>query len=337
MKSQVLVLGGSGLLGRALLRHAPARIDVLAPDQPDLPMEDQPKLAQYLREQAVDRIVLIAAWTQVDACETDPDQAFLVNGILPGRVAGMAERLGLPLAFMSTDYVFDGSASRPYREYDPVGPLGVYARSKWYGECAVRAAARNVRVVRSTGLYGSGGPDFVQAILDRLARGPVDVVTDEVNAPTWVDDLAPGLWTVALADEIGTWHLAARGSASRYEQARKIAELTGRDPALVRPTTHAVLRRPAPRPPYSVLDCQAAAELFGVRLPDWEDGLKRYLIANAASVPPGSSGAVPAGGSGAVPPGGSAGGPGTVSPGGPAAGSAAAPSGGPTGGEAAAS
>ena len=107
------------------------------------------------------------------------------------------------------------------------------------------------------------------------------------NSPTWVDDLAPALWVIALGDDSGTWHLTASGGASRYEQARKIAELSGRDPGLVHPTTHAALGRAAPRPAYSVLDCQAAREVFKVALPAWDEALGRYL--SAVSSPEASS------------------------------------------------
>jgi dTDP-4-dehydrorhamnose reductase len=277
MSRRILVLGGAGLLGRGLQRHAPAEVRVLAPLIDDLPLEDGPRLARFLREEAVDSVICLAAWTAVDACEDDPERAFRVNGILPGRLAGMADRLSLPFLFLSTDYVFDGLSGRPYREFDAANPLSVYGRSKRYGERAVREACPHANIVRSAGLYGEGGPDFVQSIRSRLALGPVDVVTDEVNSPTWVDDLAPALWTLALSGESGTWHLTSSGGASRFEQARRIAELSGHDPALIRPTTRDALRWPARRPPYSVLDCQAAREIFGVSLADWDDALARYL------------------------------------------------------------
>jgi dTDP-4-dehydrorhamnose reductase len=132
-------------------------------------------------------------------------------------------------------------------------------------------------VVRTSGLYGPGGPDFVQSIRAALARGGVEVVTDEVNAPTLVDHLAPALWTLAFTDAPGTWHLAAAGAVNRFDCARRIAEWSGLDPALVRPTTRARFGRPAPRPAYSVLDCGAARAALGLSLPSWEEGLARFL------------------------------------------------------------
>jgi dTDP-4-dehydrorhamnose reductase len=133
------------------------------------------------------------------------------------------------------------------------------------------------RVVRTAGLYGPGGADFVGAIRGRLAAGLVRVVTDEFNSPTYVDDLAPALWRVILGDEPGTWHLTATGGVSRFDFARRIALLSGYDPALVQPTTHAELGRPARRPAYSVLDGQAAREVFGCTLPSWDSGIDRFL------------------------------------------------------------
>lgn len=277
MNRRVLVLGGSGLLGRSFLAHRPAELTILAPLIDELPLEDRSGLARCLREEAVDLVVCMAAWTAVDDCEKDPDLAFRVNGILPGRLAGMVERMQLPFVFVSTDYVFDGASGRPYLEHDPAHPLGVYGRSKWYGECAVREACSRYRIVRTAGLYGEGGPNFVDAIRKRLETGACEVVTDEVNSPTWVDDLAPALWTIALGEENGTWHLTASGGASRFDQARRIAELSGHDPERIRPTTHAVLMRPAPRPKYSILNCQASREVFGLALPSWDDALRRYL------------------------------------------------------------
>jgi dTDP-4-dehydrorhamnose reductase len=283
---RILVLGSSGLLGQSLIRHAPEGVRCLAPEQDDLPLEDQPGLDRFLRREGVDRIICLAAWTNVDGCEDDPDRAFRVNGILPGRLALMAERLGIPFLFMSTDYVFDGEARVPYREYDEARPLSVYGRSKWHGECAVRSAAPRACIVRSAGLYGEGGPGFVSAILNRLQAGPVEVVTDEVNTPTYAEDLAPAVWHVALADLPGTWHLTNSGKVSRFEFARRIAELSGHEVDLVRPTTHARLGRPARRPAYSVLACQAVREILGLELPSWEDALSRHMAAAASGARP---------------------------------------------------
>jgi dTDP-4-dehydrorhamnose reductase len=277
MSRRVLILGGGGLLGRALLRSVPSDVNPVVPVEDELPLEEPARIEAAVRAAGADRLLLLAAWTAVDACESDPERAFRVNGVLAGEAAGAAARAGAATVFLSTDYVFDGEARAPYRESDPVGPRGVYARSKWDGECRVRAAAPDARVVRTSGLYGPGGPDFVQTILGALDRGPVEVVTDEVNAPTFVDDLAPALWTLALAGHPGTWHLAAGGGVSRFELARRIAEWSGLDAGLVRPTTRARFGRPAPRPAYSVLDCSAARSALGLSLPAWEDGLDRFI------------------------------------------------------------
>lgn len=277
MPERVLILGGSGLLGRALLRHVPPEVAPVHPSETDLPLEHPERIDALLESEAIDRVLLLAAWTAVDACESDPERAYLVNGVLAGRAARCAGRRGLPLLFMSTDYVFDGRSPRPYREYDAAGPLSVYGRSKWYGESAVREACRDFRIVRGSGLYGKGGPDFLTAMVGRLRQGTVHVVDDQVLAPTCVDDLAPALWKVALGDETGTFHLAASGQTSWYEFARAIARGLGIEADRVEPTTSAALARPAPRPAYSVLDGQRARETFGIQLPPWEEGLAREI------------------------------------------------------------
>lgn len=288
MISRVLILGGSGLLGRAMLRHVPDGVEVDAPGEDDLRLEDLDSLERRLVSQPVDALLLLAAWTHVDACESDPERAFLINGILPGRVAALAERLGFELTFLSTDYVFDGTSDRPYREHDQASPLGVYARSKWYGECAVRENTRRCRVVRATGLFGRGGPDFVSAVLERLASGPVNVVTDEICSPTYVDHLAGPLWRIVLGDCRGTWHLAARGEVSRFDMARRMAFLAGVDQDRVRPVTLSALGRPAPRPARAILDCQAARDALGISLPPWEEGLDAYWRDHRGADPPGA-------------------------------------------------
>ncbi len=221
-------------------------------------------------------MILTAAWTRVDDCESDPDRAFFVNGHLPGRLARALAPFGVPLTYLSTDYVFDGEARRPYREYDPVAPRGVYARSKWYGECAVREAGE-FRIVRTSGLYGEGGPDFVTAIAEKLLRGAVSVVEDQTIAPTWVDDLAPALWRIVLSRFRGTIHASASGETTWFLFARALAGALGYPEESVQPTTTAELGRPAPRPAYSILDTQLLRTEFGVSLPEWREGLARRV------------------------------------------------------------
>jgi dTDP-4-dehydrorhamnose reductase len=200
-------------------------------------------------------------------------------------LAGALARSGIPLTFLSTDYVFDGRARRPYREYDPVGPQGVYARSKWYGECAVRDAGGDFRIVRTSGLYGEGGPDFVTAIAAQLARGAVSVVEDQTVAPTRVDDLAPALWRIAMSRFRGVLHAAATGETTWFLFARELARGLGYDEDSVRPTTTEALARRAPRPAYSILDTQRLRSELGVTLPSWSEGLRRRLEALRAEVP----------------------------------------------------
>lgn len=283
MTQRVLILGARGLLGRALQRTAPPEVELHCPTREDLPLDDLEGLGRRLREEPVDRLFLLAAWTRVDDCEADPDRAFRINGILPGRIAAQAERRGLPLVFVSTDYVFDGAGSTPYREYDPIAPVNQYGRSKAYGEAAVREASRSARIVRTSGLYGDGGPDFVTSIRRALAAGgPLRVVADQITAPTWVDDLARALWVVGLGEEAGTFHLTAAGELSWCDFAREIALVSGDDPGRIAPITAAESGRAATRPAYSVLNGQRAREIFGLSMPDSRQALRAFLAGTGA-------------------------------------------------------
>ena len=265
------------MLGRALRRHVPPAVRIDAPTRADLPLEDVAQIEEYWRERDITHVLLVAAWTRVDDCESDPERAFLTNGILPGRIARRAAHHDVSVTFLSTDYVFPGTAGSPYRESDPAAPAGIYGRSKWMGESEVRAAGTKHRVVRTAGLYGQGGPDFLAAILPRLEAGEVRVVDDQVLAPTWVDALAPALWSVVLGNEPGTFHLTCGGEVSWFGFARAIAEFRGLPVERVVPIATRELGRPAPRPAYSVLDNQRAEVLLGVTLPSWRDALASYL------------------------------------------------------------
>jgi len=215
--------------------------------------------------EAPDVVLHTAAWTDVDGAEDDPQGAAAVN------VGGTrhAAELGVPLAYYSTDYVFDGAKGEPYVESDPPHPLSAYGRTKLYGE---GAAGEEAWVVRSSGLFGPTGRNFVTAML-RLGREreEVTVVGDQRSAPTFVGHLAAA--TRALVERpFGAWHVAAAGDCTWAEFAEAIFEEAGL-PARVRRISSAELGRPAPRPAYSVLRSEKGAP----ELPHWRDGLRACL------------------------------------------------------------
>lgn len=277
MRDKVLILGASGLLGRAMLRHVPAGTEAQSPKHHELPLEDPDALIRRVDQDGVRQVLLLAAWTQVDACEDDPARAFHMNGILPGRIGARLAARKIPLLFVSTDYVFDGCATSPYREHDPKNPLSVYGKSKWDGECALRDSGVDLQVARVSGLYGRGGPDFVSTMVRLLAKGTVRVVNDQHVAPTWVDHLAPALWTIALSEERGVFHVPMQGETTWFAFARALAQALGYPSDRVLPTTTAEFGRPAPRPAYAILNGQRLHDVFGLTLPSWEAGLAQRV------------------------------------------------------------
>jgi len=200
-------------------------------------------------------VINAAAWTDVDGAETAEAQATAVNGHGVANLATACAQAGARLVTISTDYVFDGTATEPYREDAPRNPVSAYGRTKAAGEELVLAQHPSPHIVRTAWLYGAGGPNFARTML-RLAadRDTVQVVTDQVGQPTWTRDLADGIVRLLDADAApGVYHGTNAGSASWYDFARAIFEVSGLDPERVQPTDSSAFRRPAPRPAYSVL------------------------------------------------------------------------------------
>ncbi len=189
---RVAVTGAAGMLARALVPALErAGNEVLAPRESDADVTRYESLRAALEPFRPDWVAHLAAFTRVDDCESDPDLAFRVNGLGARNAALAAAAAGAAVLALSTDYVFDGRATRPYREYDSPGPLSTYGRSKWAGEEAVRDVAPRHVIVRSAWLFGAGGANFVDAILRKARHGePLTVVDDQRGAPTWTEDLA---------------------------------------------------------------------------------------------------------------------------------------------------
>lgn len=277
---KVLVTGSAGLLARETLPALErAGHDVLGLDIADADVTQYDALMHPVGVFRPDWILHLAAFTQVDDCETEVDKAFLVNGLGARNAALAAAACGAAILAVSTDYVFDGTGHVPYREYDPTGPRSVYGASKWAGEQSVRELHPRHIVVRSGWLYGRGGRNFVDTILRRARAGePLAVVDDQRGAPTWTYDLSEALVRLMEKGVCGTYHVSNGGVCTWHEVASYVIARAGLKMEPGRTTTQA-LGRPAPRPAYSVLNNQLYEHVTGARMPHWQDAVDRYLKA----------------------------------------------------------
>jgi dTDP-4-dehydrorhamnose reductase len=288
---KLLLLGGNGQVGRELRRSlAPfGELVVAMRDGADADMVadlDAPdSLAALIASVAPDVVANAAAYTAVDQAETDAAAAFRVNAEAVGEIARACAASGALLVHYSTDYVFDGSAMRPYREDDATVPLGVYGASKLAGEEAIRASGARHAILRTAWVYASHGRNFLLTML-RLAaeRDELRVVADQIGAPTpagWIADATAAL-IMRGVERSGVWHLTTDGETSWHGFAAAIVDqahergLIGRKPNVVAIPTSGY-PTPARRPAYSVLDTSRLQRDFRIVPPDWREGLRRTL------------------------------------------------------------
>ena len=253
---KLVVTGAAGQLGRDVVLHAESMGDeVIAADRSTLDITDAASVRELLSSVRPDAVINAAAYTAVDACETNEATAFAVNADAVGFLGATCDDIGAHLVHVSTDYVFDGTLDRPYREDDVTNPTSVYGQSKLAGEIA---AGSNAAIARTSWVCGEHGNNMVKLVL-RLAANPdqaLAFVDDQRGHPTFTADLAPALRTLALDRRSGVHHVTNQGAVSWYEFVREILAAAGDDPNRVRPIATADLDppRPAPRPANSVLD-----------------------------------------------------------------------------------
>lgn len=293
----VLVTGAAGMLGSQLLLDVPkgwlvvgtdlieARAGSPAVGHPgvDLAESDQvAKLLDSFEPGALGGVIHAAAYTAVDRAETDVELCERVNALAPEVLAQACAKRGVPMVLVSTDFVFDGTGTRPYRTDDPADPLGVYGRTKFEGEeRAKRAHPKGLSIVRTQWLYGPRGNHFPGTIL-RLAgdRDALSIVDDQRGSPTSTLELAPALWDVLVTGSLGTFHAACEGITTWYGFARAAVELAG-DPSQracqLSPCTTADYPTPAPRPAYSALDSSALAAVRDRTLLPWREALVAFF------------------------------------------------------------
>jgi dTDP-4-dehydrorhamnose reductase len=272
---KVMVLGASGLLGKALTREWHGD-EIHGLSSRDVDIRDATKLRQAVAASRPDWIVLSAAYTNVDVCESDPDLAFAVNRDGAANVAEAANRAGVKMLFISSDYVFDGNKTTPYEASDPRNPRSVYGRSKAEAEVELAKILPECCIVRTSWLYGMGGKCFPDTILKLAANRPsLDVVNDQHGCPTYTVDLARAIIQLCRKGATGIVHATNAGNCSWFEFAQAILKAAGLTTE-VRPVSTAQMARPAPRPPYSVLS-PASLHRWGIELPAWSDALHRYM------------------------------------------------------------
>jgi dTDP-4-dehydrorhamnose reductase len=278
----ILVTGAKGMLGSDLCieliaaGHDVIQSDIL-PDTTVLDITCPQSIKEVLENNKPGWVINCAAYTKVDACETDEDAATLLNGTAPGYLAGECSRLGIKLMHISTDYVFDGTKEGPYCEDDPVNPINAYGRGKLMGEQAIIRSMKDFCILRTQWLFGANGPNFIDTIL-KLAqeRGSIDVVNDQFGSPTYSKDLSKAIRLLIEHKAKGIFHVCNRGKASWFELAQKAIELSLLS-ATVNPVTTDNFPRPARRPANSILSTKKFTQTTGKIMPPWQIALQEYL------------------------------------------------------------
>jgi dTDP-4-dehydrorhamnose reductase len=291
----IAVIGAFGQVARALLREGVARgLDIAIAGRPVVNLTLPASLDVFLDQVRPKFVINAAAYTAVDKAETDQDAAFALNAVGPKYLATWCARRRVPLIHVSTDYVFDGAATQPYREDDALNPMSVYGHSKAAGEAAVRDVLAEHIIARTAWVYGTDGNNFLKTML-RLGkeRDVVRVVADQTGTPTQADviaaallDIVAAVTTKAVAQPWGTYHLVSAGTTTWHGFAEEIfasAAKVGLKAPRLEAITTADYPTPAARPRFSVLDTTKLRATFGIALPDWRQNVEPTVRALAPS------------------------------------------------------
>ncbi|MBW1758998.1 MAG: dTDP-4-dehydrorhamnose reductase [Deltaproteobacteria bacterium] len=283
---KILVTGSKGQLGWELIRKSSDfDFEILGTDRFQLDITRQNQIESFFTQFQPDLVINAAAYTNVDAAESDPKTAFAVNKTGPSNLAKVCEKYAVPLIHVSTDYVFDGQKGSPYLETDPVSPLGVYGKSKEEGENEIRLHIKAHVIIRTAWLYGAYGHNFVKTML-RLGRekNGIIVVDDQYGSPTSASDLAEAVLTISkqiqdgLDVKWGTYHYCGKGITTWHGFAEKIFETAKKYGPLkitnIKPVTTTEYPTQTKRPEFSALDCTLIEKNFSINPKPWEDSLK---------------------------------------------------------------
>lgn len=275
---KILITGSKGQLGLELVKQLKIKglYKIIDTDRDELDIVDIDNVNEFILSSKPDVVINCAAYTAVDLCETDIENAYKINAIGPRNLAIACEKIGAKFVQVSTDYVFDGNIDRPYREDDNTCPNSIYGSSKLMGENFTKEFCSRHFIVRTAWLYGDGN-NFVRTMLKLSETNKeINVVNDQFGSPTSAVDLAKAIIELIHTEHYGTYHGTCEGKCSWYDFAQKIFEISNID-IKVNPVTSEEYKRPAPRPAYSVLD-NFMLKLVGLNsFRNWEDALIEYL------------------------------------------------------------
>ena len=273
---KILITGAYGMLGSDL-RETLKDHELLITGSKDLDITDENKVMNYILEKSPEIVINAAAYTAVDNCETDYENAYSVNAIGPKNLAKACNKINIPLIHISTDYVFDGNKRTPLTEEDNLGPKTVYGKTKLEGEKLVQENAKKYFILRTAWLYGIHGKNFVQTMLNLSKKNSeLKVVNDQIGSPTYSKDLAIAIGELLNSDKYGIYHVTNKGEISWYDFSKKIFELSNIK-VNVKPVSTEEFPRPAPRPHYSVLSNQKWVKAGFTPMRNYDEALKDYL------------------------------------------------------------
>ena len=274
---RVLLLGAGGMLGQDLVATTPKEVSLVPLTHAALDITDAESVRACVKQFRPELIINTAAYTAVDKAETEPQLAFRINADAVEQLGRVAAAARARLLHFSTDYVFDGTASQPYREDAEPAPLNQYGASKVAGERALKQTDAEFLIVRTQWLFGFNGRSFPKAMFERARRGlKTTVVTDQVGRPTFTRDLAAAVWALVPLRTTGVLHVANSGTATWFEVADRVFSTVGVRSLLAGCTT-AEYPAQAQRPLRSVLDTRAHEVMTGRALPPWEQALAEFV------------------------------------------------------------
>jgi dTDP-4-dehydrorhamnose reductase len=280
---RILVIGAKGMLGRDLmgvLLSSFPNDEIFGWDIEEIDIQKEENTVFKIEKFRPHIVIHIAAYTDVDGCESNEEKAFAVNAEGAKHVALGALRCQSKMVYLSTDYVFDGRKQEPYLESDPPHPLNVYGHSKWKGEQYVQELLKDVLIIRTQWLYGRYGKNFVTSILRQASEKIIlSIVNDQIGSPTYTADLAKAISTLIQFNARGIFHVVNSDLCTWFTFGQAILKLSGMGKVRVIPISSKELARPAVRPSYSVLNCQKLKKETGLMLRPWSEALKEYLSA----------------------------------------------------------